>query len=80
MKFDSNQAWKQAASQVSANRDVLIALAGVFLLLPVLAFSLFTKDAPTAVAALDGAVRRSVARAGASGCAVWASSCCASPR
>jgi hypothetical protein len=40
-KFDSNRAWKQASSQVSANRDVLIALSGVFFLLPVLAFSLF---------------------------------------
>ena len=41
MKFDSNRAWKQASSQVSANRDLLIALSGVFFLLPVLAFSLF---------------------------------------
>ena len=40
MKFDSNQAWKQAAAQVSANRDVLLALAGVFFLLPSLAVSL----------------------------------------
>jgi hypothetical protein len=40
MKFDSNQAWKLAAALVSANRDVLIALAGVFFLLPSLAFGL----------------------------------------
>ena len=40
MKFDSNQAWKRASSQVAANRDVLIALSGVFFLLPSLAFSL----------------------------------------
>ena len=41
MKFDSNQAWKRAAAQVSTNRDVLAALAGVFFLLPSLAFALF---------------------------------------
>ncbi len=41
MKFDGNQAWKQTAAWVSANRDVLIALAGVFFLLPSLAVNLF---------------------------------------
>lgn len=41
MKFDSNRAWKRASAQVSANRDVLMALAGVFFLLPGLAFGLF---------------------------------------
>lgn len=40
MKFDSNQAWKHASAKVAANRDLLIALAGVFFLLPSLAFSL----------------------------------------
>lgn len=34
MTFDSNQAWKDAAQSVSANRDVLLALAGVFLVVP----------------------------------------------
>lgn len=34
MRFDSNQAWQQATALVSANRDVLWALAGVFLVLP----------------------------------------------
>jgi hypothetical protein len=38
----------------------------------VLAFSLFTNDDPRNVGALDAAVRTSVARAGPSGCAVWA--------
>ena len=38
----------------------------------VLAFSLFTNDDPRNVAALDSAVRTSVARAGPRGCAVWA--------
>ena len=40
MRFDSNQAWKDAASAVSANRDVLLALAGVFFVLPSFAFTL----------------------------------------
>jgi len=38
----------------------------------ILAFSLFTNDAPTNVAALESAVRTSVQRAGSRGCAVWA--------
>jgi len=41
MKFDSNLAWKQAAASVSANREVLLAMAGVFFLLPGLALNLF---------------------------------------
>jgi hypothetical protein len=40
MKFDGNLAWKQATGQVSANRDVLIALSGVFFLVPSLAMAL----------------------------------------
>ncbi len=40
MQFDSNLAWKQASAAVSANREVMLALAGVFFLLPSLAFSL----------------------------------------
>jgi len=38
----------------------------------ILAFSLFTNDAPTNVDALEAAVRGSVARLGAHGCAIWA--------
>ena len=34
MRFDSNRAWQQAVALVSGNRDVLWALAGVFLVLP----------------------------------------------
>lgn len=41
MKFDSNLAWKQATASIKANREVLLALAGVFFLLPSLAFALF---------------------------------------
>lgn len=40
MKFDSNLAWKEASSAVAANREVLLALAGVFFILPSLAFAL----------------------------------------
>lgn len=40
MKFDSNLAWKEASAAVAANREVLLALAGVFFLLPSLAFAL----------------------------------------
>lgn len=41
MKLDSNQAWKEASALVAANREVLLALAGVFIVLPSLAFALF---------------------------------------
>lgn len=44
MKFDSNLAWRQASATVSANRDVLLALAGVFFLLPRLVLSLFMPE------------------------------------
>ena len=38
----------------------------------ILAFSLFTNDSPSNVAALEAAVRASVQRAGKGGCAIWA--------
>jgi hypothetical protein len=41
MKLDSNLAWKEAAASVAANKEVLLVLAGVFFLLPSLAFALF---------------------------------------
>ena len=44
MKFDSNRAWREASASASANRDVLLALAGVFFLLPGLASVLFLSD------------------------------------
>lgn len=48
MKFDSNRAWKEATAAVNANRDVLFAIAGVFILLPSLAFGLlFPQPAAT---------------------------------
>ena len=49
MKFDSNRVWKQAAAAISANREVVYALAGVFFLLPGLAMAiLFPSPEPTA--------------------------------
>lgn len=52
MRFDSNLAWKDAASAVSANRDVLLALAGVFFVLPSFAFALlYPQPEPPAGAA-----------------------------
>lgn len=38
-RFDSNRAWQDASSTVLANRDMLIALAGVFLVLPAFAIT-----------------------------------------
>jgi hypothetical protein len=49
MKLDINLAWRQASAAVAANREVLLALAGVFILLPRLAFELFA-PAPSAQA------------------------------
>ncbi len=40
MKFDSSRAWKEATAAISANREVVYALAGVFFLLPGLAIAL----------------------------------------
>jgi MFS family permease len=40
MRFDSNRAWTEATDIVKANRDVLWAVAGVFLVLPVFAITL----------------------------------------
>lgn len=38
--FDSNRAWNEATNMVSANRDLLLALAGVFLVLPAFAIAM----------------------------------------
>lgn len=38
-RFDSNRAWQDAAAAVSANRDVLIALVGVFIVVPAFALA-----------------------------------------
>lgn len=55
MKFDSNLAWKQATAAIAANREVLLAMAGVFFLFPSLAFNLlFPHDNAAAPAAPAG--------------------------
>lgn len=51
MKFDSNRAWQEAVASVSANRDVLFAVAGVFFLLPAIVSTLFLSDVQTALLA-----------------------------
>lgn len=43
-KLDSSAAWKAAAAMVAQNRDVLMAIAGVFFLLPSLAFAVFVPE------------------------------------
>lgn len=53
MKFDSNRAWKEASAAVTANREVLFAIAGVFILLPSLAFALLFPQ-PEAAAGMTG--------------------------
>ncbi|MEP7221552.1 MAG: lipoyltransferase [Novosphingobium sp.] len=51
MKFDSNQAWQAALAAVSANRTVLLPVAGVFFLLPSLISVWFLSDVQAAMMA-----------------------------
>ncbi|MEE4453809.1 lipoyltransferase [Novosphingobium resinovorum] len=44
MQFDSNRAWNDALAAVTANREVLLALGGVFFLLPTLLSTVFLTD------------------------------------
>lgn len=53
MAFDSNQAWKDASTAVTANRDVLAALGGVFFALPAFALTLFMPP-PESPQGVDG--------------------------
>ncbi len=39
MKFDMGQAWSQAMAMMSANRDLLVIIAGIFIFLPTLAIA-----------------------------------------
>lgn len=41
MIFDMNRAWREAGEMVTANREVLLVVAGLFFFLPSLAFALF---------------------------------------
>jgi len=47
-RLDSNAAWKEASGQVSTNRDVFLALAGVFFVVPSLALTVIGGE-PTVV-------------------------------
>lgn len=44
IKFDSNRAWKHASAMLKANRDLVIALGGVFLFLPSFALVMLAKQ------------------------------------
>lgn len=44
MRFDSNEAWKAATAAVAANRDMLLAITGVFILLPAFAIMVFAPE------------------------------------
>ncbi|EIZ80698.1 lipoyltransferase [Novosphingobium sp. Rr 2-17] len=49
MTFDSNRAWQDAVAAVRANRQVLLALGGVFFLLPALLSTMFLSDIQTRI-------------------------------
>ena len=51
-KLDTNAAWKEASAIVSANREVLFALAGVFFMLPSLALAVIAGE-PEIVAGMN---------------------------
>ncbi len=53
MKFDSNLAWKNGTGAILANREVVLALAGVFFLLPGLVSALLF-PAPAQIAGMEG--------------------------
>lgn len=65
MKFDSSRAWQDAIAALSANRDMVLALAGVFFVLPWLAFMLLVPEpalkqgmaAPAMMAAMQAFMR-----------------------
>jgi hypothetical protein len=56
MKFDGNRAWNDAVRAVSANREVLLVLAGVFFFLPGLVAALFLSEYQAEMAASVAAV------------------------
>lgn len=50
MKLDSNLAWQDAQAAIKGNREVLLALAGVFFFIPTLAFTLLYPQPQTPAA------------------------------
>lgn len=49
MKFDMSAAWSEAMRLISANRDVVLVVAGVFFFLPYAVFMLFSGDQMAAI-------------------------------
>jgi len=56
MKFDANQAWNDAVRAMSANREVLLVMAGVFFFLPGLVATVFLSGYQAEMAARMAAV------------------------
>lgn len=61
VRLDSSLAWKTATRLVATNRDVLIAIAGVFFLLPSLAFSVFVPEPQMAPGTPPGEMMEKIA-------------------
>ncbi len=61
MRFDSNQAWKEATAAVTANRELLLALAGVFFLLPSFAASVLVPQPQPQPGATPGEIYAQIA-------------------
>ncbi|MFT4025989.1 MAG: glycerophosphoryl diester phosphodiesterase membrane domain-containing protein [Novosphingobium sp.] len=53
IKLDTNRAWQSAHAAILSNREAFLALAGVFFLLPTLAFALFNPQPPAATAPMS---------------------------
>ncbi len=67
-RFDSNRAWQEASGAVNANRDALIALAGVFIALPAFALTvLLPQPEPQPGADMDAAMKLAAAYFGRTG-------------
>ncbi|MEL7218162.1 MAG: hypothetical protein AAGK01_06995 [Pseudomonadota bacterium] len=45
MKLNMGQAWNEATTMLSANRDTVLAIAGLFFFLPYFALALFIPEA-----------------------------------
>jgi hypothetical protein len=52
MKLDTNLAWQNAHAAIKANREALLAIAGVFFFLPSLAFTLLYPQPPAATGSM----------------------------
>lgn len=61
LRLDSSLAWKTATRLVATNRDVLIAIAGVFFLVPSLAFSVFVPEPQMAPGTPPGEMMEKIA-------------------